>query len=126
VTADVLKACAPVLPTLQALERAQRRDDLTKKISDAEKPQKGASTADNKQESPPTVENKQESAPPITSVDPQSEMVPRIVKWVTRGWIAPTADDVVMLRILGYTVPPALAGLFLMFATALLAPPRTA
>jgi hypothetical protein len=113
-TPDTTKACDPVLPILKALETARRRDELTMKISDAEKPQKGA----------PTAEGNQESTTTISSADPQSEMVPRIVKWVTRGWITPTADDVVMLRILGYTVPPALAGLFLMFATALLAPPR--
>jgi len=126
-TADTLKACGPILPTLQALETAKRRDDLTEKISDAEKPQ-------NKQGDAPAADNKQEGAsaatsvdpPPITSADPQAETVPRIVKWVTRGWIAPTPDDVVLVRLLGLTVPPALAGLFLMFATALLAPARTA
>jgi hypothetical protein len=112
-TPDTTKACDPVLPILKALETAKRRDELIGQINEAEKPQKA-----------PAAEGNQEGTTTISSADPQSEMVPRIVKWVTRGWITPTADDVVMLRILGYTVPPALAGLFLMFATALLAPPR--
>jgi hypothetical protein len=117
-TADVTKACAPLLPTLKALVAAQRRDDLTKQISEAEKPQEGAPAADGNQESTTSTTT-------ITSADPGAEMVPRIVAWVTRGWITPTSDDAVMLRILGYTVPPLLAGLFLMIAVALLAPTRT-
>jgi len=71
-----------------------------------------------------TAEGNQESTTTITSTDPQAEMVPLIVAWISRGWIKPSSDDVVLLRLLGLTVPPALAGLFLMFATALLAPPR--
>jgi hypothetical protein len=124
-TADTRRACGLILPTLEALETAKRRDDLTKKISDAEKPQKGAPTTENKQDGAPAAEGNRESTTPITTADPQSEMVPRIVKWVTRGKIEPTPDDIVLVRILQFAVPPALAGLFLMFATALLAPPRT-
>jgi len=111
-TPDTTKACDPVLPILKALETAKRR--LTKDIKDAEKPQDGV----------PAAEGNQESTTTITSADPQSEIVPRIVFWISRGWIKPSSDDVVLLRLLGLTVPPALAGLFLMFATALLAPPR--
>jgi hypothetical protein len=112
-TADVTKACNAVASTLQALAAAQRRDGLTKKIGDAEKPQEGKP-------------QEGEDAPTITSVDPQAEMVPKLVAWITRGKIEPTPDDIALVRILGLTVPPLLAGLFLMFATALLAPPRTA
>jgi hypothetical protein len=120
-TPDTMKACDPVLPILKALETARRRDDLTKKISDAE----GNQGAEGNQKSATiTAEGNQESTTTITSADPQSEMVPRIVAWISRGWIKPSSDDVVLLRLLGLTVPPALAGLFLMFATALLAPPR--
>jgi hypothetical protein len=120
-TPDTMKACDPVLPILKALETARRRDDLTKKISDAE----GNQGAEGNQKSATiTAEGNQESTTTITSTDPQAEMVPLIVAWISRGWIKPSSDDVVLLRLLGLTVPPALAGLFLMFATALLAPPR--
>jgi hypothetical protein len=120
-TPDTMKACDPVLPILKALETARRRDDLTKKISDAE----GNQGAEGNQKSATiTAEGNQESTTTITSTDPQAEMVPVIVAWISRGWIKPSSDDVVLLRLLGLTVPPALAGLFLMFATALLAPPR--
>jgi hypothetical protein len=123
-TADVTKACNAIAPTLQALAAAQDRDKLDQNIKDAEKPQ-------NKQGDAPAAENKQEGAsaatsinpPPITTADPQAEMLSKLLKWVN---IELTADDVALVRILGYTVPPLLAGLFLMFATALLAPPRTA
>jgi hypothetical protein len=127
VTADTMKACAPVLPTLQALVVARHRDDLTKQISDAEKPQKGASTTDGNQKSTTTTaEGNQESTTTIASADPQTETIPKLVTWITRGWIAPTPDDIALVRVLGLTVPPCLAGLFLMFATALLVPARTA
>jgi hypothetical protein len=126
-TPDTMKACDPVLPILKALETARRRDDLTKKISDAEKPQNGAPTADGNQKSTTTTtEGNQESTTTITSADPQTETIPKLVTWITRGWIEPTPDDIALVRVLGFTVPPALAGLFLMIATALLAAPRTA
>jgi hypothetical protein len=115
-TPDTTKACDPVLPMLKALAAAQRRDKLDQDIRAAENKQDGAPTAEGNQESPTTI---------TTSADPQSEMVPKLVVRVTRGWIDPTPDDIAIVRILGFTVPPLLAGLFLMFATALLAPPRT-
>ena len=119
-TADTMKACAPVLPTLQALVVARHRDDLTKQISDAEKPQKGASTTDGNQKSTTTTaEGNQESTTTIASADPQTETIPKLVTWITRGWIEPTPDDIALVRVPGFTVPPALAGSFLMFATAL-------
>jgi hypothetical protein len=112
-TADITnKACDAVLPLVKALAAAQRRDELTRKIDKAEAKNSPA-------------EGNQESTTSITSADPQAEMVPRIVKWVTLGKIEPTPDDIVLLRILGYTVPPLLAGLFLMIAVALLVPART-
>jgi hypothetical protein len=104
------------------LVAAQRRDELDRKISEAENKQGNAPA---KPEGAPAAEGNQESATPITSADPLAEQVPRIVKWVTRGTITPSSDDVVMLRILWLTVPPVLAGVFLMLATALWAPPRT-
>jgi hypothetical protein len=44
--------------------------------------------------------------------------------WISRGLITPSPDDVAVLRLLGLTVVPSLAGLVLMFAQ-LLAAPRT-
>src|SRR5258706_9529532 len=114
-TADITKACDAVLSLVQAMAQAKRRDDVTKKIDDAEKPQR-APAAENKQEGTPAAEGNQESTT-ITSADPQAEMVPKLVKWITRGWIEPSSDDAVMLRILGLTVPPVLPGLFLMFVS---------
>jgi hypothetical protein len=127
-TPDTTKACDPVLPILKALAAANRRDELTRKIDKAEaknSPAEGNqnSTADG-QKSP--AEGNQESTTTITtSADPQTETIPKLVTWITRGWIEPTPDDIALVRALGFTVPPALAGLFLMFATALLVPART-
>jgi hypothetical protein len=104
-TADTMKACGPILPTLQALETAKRRDELTRKIS--------------------TAANNQEGAPAVTSADPQVEQVPKLVALITRGWVAPTPDDIALVRILGPTMVPSLAGLLLMFGSTLWAP-RTA
>jgi hypothetical protein len=104
-TADTMKACGPALPTLQALAQAKRRDKLNGDIRAAE--------------------NKQDGAPAATSIDPAVEMVPKVAAWITRGGITPTPDDIAMVRILGLAVPPALGGLFMMFATALLAAPRS-
>ena len=115
-TPDTTKACDPVLPMLKALAAAQRRDKLDQDIRAAENKQDGAPATEGNHDSPTTI---------TTSADPQSEMVPKLVVRVTRGWIDPTPDDIAIVRILGFTVPPLLAGLFLMFATALLAPPRT-
>jgi hypothetical protein len=47
------------------------------------------------------------------------------VALITRGWVAPTPDDIALVRILGPTMVPSLAGLLLMFGSTLRAP-RTA
>jgi hypothetical protein len=107
------KACAPLLPLLKALETAMTRDDLTIKINNAEKPQNGA------------AEGNQESTTTITSVDPQAETVPKLVAWISFGLITPKPEDIPLVRLLGPTVVPSLAGLILMFATTLWAPART-
>jgi hypothetical protein len=93
---------------LQALAAANDRDDLDRKISDAEKPQ-----------------NKQGDAPAATSADPdpQATAVSKLVAWVTRDSIKPTLDDIALMRIF-WAMVPSLAGLILMFATPL-APART-
>ena len=115
-TTDITKACDPVLPLVRALAAARRRDDLTKKISDAEKPKESITT---------TAEGNQQSTTTMTSVDPQAEMVPKLVTWITRGKIMPTPDDIAMVRIL-WSMVPGLAGVVLMLVMGLLAPPRTA
>ena len=110
-TADVTKACNAIAPTLQALAAAQDRDKLDQNIKDAEKPQEGA---------PEPLDG----APIIWSVDPGAESFSKIMGWISRGWITPSPDDVAVLRLLGLTIVPSLAGLVLMFAQ-LLAAPRT-
>jgi hypothetical protein len=45
--------------------------------------------------------------------------------WISRGLITPSPDDVAVLRLLGLTIVPSLAGLVLMFAQLLTAPART-
>ncbi len=110
-TTDITKACDPVLPLVRALAAARRRDDLTKKISDAEKPKESITT---------TAEGNQQSTTTMTSVDPQAEMVPKLVTWITRGKIMPTPDDIAMVCIL-WSIVPGLAGVVLMLVMGLLA-----
>jgi len=107
-TPDTMKACDPVLPLLQALETAKRRDKLDQDIRAAEDKQDGGSKP-------------QDGAPIIGSVDPGAESFSKILGWISCGWIAPSPDDVAVLRLLGLTIVPSLAGLVLMFAQ-LLAP----
>lgn len=102
VTMDRMKACSPILPTLQALAQAKRRAKLSEDINIAE--------------------NKQVGSPTITSVDPQAETLARLLTWISRGWIAPSPDDVALVRLVGWTVAPSLAGLVLAFAQLLSAP----
>jgi len=102
-TPDTMKACDPVLPTLQALEKAKRRDELDGKISEAESKQDGGSTP-------------HDGAPIIGSIDPGAESFSKIMAWISWGWITPSPDDVAVLRLLGLTIVPSLAGLVLMFA----------
>jgi hypothetical protein len=61
-TPDTMKACDPVLLTLQALEKAKRRDELDGKISEAESKQDGGSKP-------------QDGAPIIGSIDPGGGIV---------------------------------------------------
>jgi len=102
-TPDTIKACDPVLPTLQALEKAKRRDELDGKISEAESKQDGGSTP-------------HDGAPIIGSIDPGAESFSKILGWISCGLITPSPDDVAVLRLLGLTIVPSLAGLVLMFA----------
>ena len=102
-TADVTKACAPILPTVQALATAMRRDELTKKISDAEKPQNGTPTAMS------------------ADSDPQATQVSKLLALITGGRIKASADDIALVRLLGLTIVPSLAGLVRMIAQLLTA-----
>jgi hypothetical protein len=102
VTIDRMRVCSPALPTLQALAQAKRRAKLSDDINIAE--------------------NKQAGTPAITSVDPQAETVAKLLAWISRGWIAPSQDDIALVRLVGWTVAPSLAGLVLAFAQLLSAP----
>jgi hypothetical protein len=98
-TADTMKACAPILPLRQALETARRRDRLDEDIRKAE-----ASSA---------------WATPVTSTDPQAETVSAIVGWLSRDTITPSPADIARLRIIGLVATPSMAGVILMLAMAL-------
>jgi hypothetical protein len=111
-THDVTKACNAIAPTLQALAAAHDRDKLAKEIKDAE----------DKQER--KTQGEEQGAPIIGSVDPGAESFSKILGWISWGWITPSPDNVAVLRLLGLTIVPSLAGLVLMFAQ-LLAAPRT-
>ena len=106
-TADITnKACGPVLPLVQALVAAQRRDELTRQINTAE----GQNN---------TAENKQDGAPAATSIDPQAETIPKLVAFVSFGRIKPNSDDIAMVRTIGFVATPSLAGVILMIASVL-------
>jgi hypothetical protein len=96
VTMDRIRACSPTLQTLQALAQAKRRAKLSDDIN--------------------LAENKQSGAPTMTSVDPQAETAAKLLAWISRGWIAPSPDDIALVRLVGWTVAPSLAGLVLAFA----------
>jgi len=98
-TADTMKACAPILPLRQALETGRRKEKLDGDIRKAE-----ALSAE---------------AMPITSADPQADTVSAIVGWLSRGSITPSPADIARLRIIGLVVTPTMAGVILMLAMAL-------
>jgi hypothetical protein len=103
-TADITKACNPVLALVQALAAARRRDKLDKDIREAEKTPEG------------------NGAPIIGSVDPGAETFAKILGWISYGLITPSPDDIALVRILGLTIVPSLSGLAFLFAFALAAP----
>jgi len=98
-TADTMKACAPILPLRQAFETARRRDRLDEDIRKAEASSAGAT--------------------PVTSTDPQAETVSAIVGWLSRDTITPSPTDIARLRIIGLVATPSMAGVILMLAMAL-------
>jgi hypothetical protein len=50
----------------------------------------------------------------MQTADPQAEAVARIVAWLTGGSVRPTADDLVMLRLILLALLPQLGGVLLM------------
>ena len=98
-TAETVKACAPILPLRQALETAKRKDRLDEAIRKAE-----ASSAE---------------ATPVTSVDPQAETVSAIVGWLSHGTVTSSPAEIARLRIIGLVATPSMAGVILMLAIAL-------
>jgi hypothetical protein len=101
-TTDGVRACAPILPTLQALSVAQHRDAVDEQLRVAEASLASAST--------------------VVAVDPQAETVAEIVAWITAGLMKPSPADIARLRVLGLVAIPSLAGLVLSLAFALAAP----
>jgi hypothetical protein len=93
---DSAKACSAIMVNRQALAMARHRDVLDAQLLAASAALNGAAIT--------------------TSVDPQAEQVSKVLSWVTRGWAAPTPDDIALVRFLGLTIVPSLAGLVLMFA----------
>ena len=101
-TTDGVRACAPILPTLQALSVAQHRDAVDAQLRVAEASLASAST--------------------VVAVDPQAQTVAEIVAWITVGLMKPSPADIARLRVLGLVAMPSLAGLVLSLAFALAAP----
>jgi hypothetical protein len=101
---DSAVSCAAIMADRQALAVAQHRDKLDVHLLAAEGALSGA--------------------PIIISVDPQAEQVSKLLAWISHGTITPTPDDIALVRLLGLTTVPSLAGLVLMFAQ-LLAPNPT-
>jgi hypothetical protein len=101
-TTDGVRACAPILPTLQALSVAQHRDVVDAQLRAAEASLASAST--------------------VVAVDPQAEILAEIVAWITAGLMKPSSADIARLRVLGLVAMPSLAGLVLSLAFAVAAP----
>jgi hypothetical protein len=99
--ADSAKACSTIMADRQALAVAQRRDSIDIQLRAAEGALTGAGI--------------------VASIDPQGEQLSKLLAWISRGTITPTPDDIALVRLLGLTIVPSLAGLVLMFGQ-LLAP----
>lgn len=48
--------------------------------------------------------------------DPQTTQAAKLIAWISRGWLVPTADDFMMLRLTFLTLLPQIGGLVLMVA----------
>jgi len=93
---DSAKACSAIMADRQALAVAQHREKLDIQLLAAE----GALS----------------SAAIITSVDPQAEQVSKLLAWISRGTVTPAPGEIALVRLLGLTIVPSLAGVVLMFA----------
>jgi hypothetical protein len=48
--------------------------------------------------------------------DPQTDAATKLIRWVSRDWVRPSADDLEMLRLLLFTLIPQIGGIVLMIA----------
>lgn len=93
------QACEPVLRVREAIGTAQHRDVIDAEVRD--------------------VERQLAALPAIRLDDPQARTTSDLVAWLSGGLVAPSAQDIHRLRIVGLTVAPACAGLLLWMAVAL-------
>jgi MarR family len=93
------QACEAVLRVREAIGTAQHRDVIDAEMRD--------------------VERQLAALPAIRLDDPQARTTSDLVAWLSGGLVAPTAQDIHRLRIVGLTVAPACAGLLLWMAVAL-------
>ncbi len=93
------QACEAVLRVREAIGTAQHRDAVNAEMRD--------------------VERQLAALPAIRLDDPQARTTSDLVAWLSGGLVAPTAQDIHRLRIVGLTVAPACAGLLLWMAVAL-------
>jgi hypothetical protein len=93
------QACEAVLRVREAIGTAQHRDAVDAEMRD--------------------VERQLASLPAIRLDDPQARTTSDLVAWLSGGLVAPSAQDIHRLRIVGLTVAPACAGLLLWMAVAL-------
>ena len=93
------QACEAVLRVREAIGTAQHRDVIDAEMRD--------------------VERQLAALPAIRLDDPQARTTSDLVAWLSGGLVAPSAQDIHRLRIVGLTVAPACAGLLLWMAVAL-------
>jgi Crp-like helix-turn-helix domain len=93
------QACEGVLRVREAIATAQRRDSIDTEMRD--------------------VERQLAALPAVRLDDPQARTTSDLVSWASGGLLAPSAEDIHRLRVVGLTVAPACAGLLLWMAVAL-------
>jgi hypothetical protein len=93
------KACDGVLRLREAIGAAQQRDAAEAEMR--------------------VVEGQLALLPAIRQGDPQAQTTSDLVAWLSNGLVAPSAQDIHRLRVVGLTLAPACAGLLFWMAVAL-------
>jgi hypothetical protein len=93
------KACDGVLRLREAIGAAQQRDAVEAEMR--------------------VVEGQLALLPAIRQGDPQAQTTSDLVAWLSNGLVAPSAQDIHRLRVVGLTLAPACAGLLFWMAVAL-------